>query len=132
MAYCGPRGIPHSVFGGREVLPGAPIWLPRDRELALAWAAEERATCPGCGSKPADWYDEDGKLRYPPPFVAIPIRCPACEAKGQLDRTLSDRAAKTGKPELGVGVALVPWGSDAALDYVESAAAAATAVGDGD
>lgn len=48
-----PRGIPHSVFMGRVVGPGEPMWLPEDADLALEWQAEQDITCKGCG-QPVD------------------------------------------------------------------------------
>ena len=51
MSYCGPRGIPWSVFMGDrgQPGPGEPLWTDADRSLALEWQAERDMTCTGCG-----------------------------------------------------------------------------------
>jgi hypothetical protein len=41
--------VPHSVFTGRVVEPGEPLFLVEDTDGAVALAEEERATCPSCG-----------------------------------------------------------------------------------
>jgi hypothetical protein len=49
LAYCGPRGVPLSVFLGRVVYPGEPQWLEDDAVAALEWLADEHGRCGGCG-----------------------------------------------------------------------------------
>lgn len=51
MAYCGPRGIPHSTFLG---------WRPSDQQKALAWQAFESRRCHGCGTHPDEWNPDLG------------------------------------------------------------------------
>ncbi|NUR28508.1 MAG: hypothetical protein HOV83_22160 [Catenulispora sp.] len=58
MAYCGPRGIPLSVFLGRAVGPSDPQWLPDDRDAALGWAEFEGRRCKNCGTHPEEWADD--------------------------------------------------------------------------
>lgn len=58
MDYCGPHGIPHSVFLGRPVRPGDSQWLDTDRELALAWARNKAATCSSCGTRHDEWAED--------------------------------------------------------------------------
>lgn len=43
MAYCGPRGIPLSVFLS---------WDPADQEAALGWVSYEGRRCASCGFHP--------------------------------------------------------------------------------
>lgn len=43
MAYCGPQGIPLSVFLS---------WSRQDQEAALAWQQYEARRCGSCGSHP--------------------------------------------------------------------------------
>lgn len=60
-------GVPRSVFLGRVVGAGEPLWLPEDRWWALALAQVEAGTCRDCGhplaeTTPAsseDTYDAD-------------------------------------------------------------------------
>lgn len=63
MAYCGPRGIPLSVFLE---------WDAADQDAALAWSSSEAQKCPGCGTHPEDWRDDDQA------FHAHNIMCPGC------------------------------------------------------
>jgi hypothetical protein len=69
MAYCGPRGIPHSVFRS---------WLPDDQDKALGWLAYGHSTCPECHTFPEDYLDQDGREIYPPPFLVQTERCGGC------------------------------------------------------
>lgn len=41
--------MPHSVFTGRVVEPGEPLFLLTDTDAAVALAEEEQDTCPSCG-----------------------------------------------------------------------------------
>jgi hypothetical protein len=77
MAYCGPRGIPHSVFLG-----GPPGWTPDDRDKALAWQEMQRQTCTSCGTRPEEWDPEDGGDRAA--YLYEVVVCPGCE---QAERT---------------------------------------------
>lgn len=43
MRYCGPRGIPLSVFLG---------WSRDDQDAALEWSARESRRCTSCGQLP--------------------------------------------------------------------------------
>lgn len=53
-----PGHIPHSVFLGRIVRPGRdPEWTDLDRGLALAWQADQRATCT-CGTRHDEWAED--------------------------------------------------------------------------
>lgn len=70
MAYCGPRGIPHSLFAS---------WERADRDKALWWHIRQAQTCPSCGTHPDDWADD------PWAFEAAPTHCRGCEVKGQAD-----------------------------------------------
>jgi hypothetical protein len=81
MAYCGPRGLPHSVFLGRVVGPGDPAWLPSDREDALGWAAYEGRRCTSCGTHPDEWAED--KMAY----HAHLGECRGCRDKQRLGAT---------------------------------------------
>lgn len=90
MAYCAPKGIPHSVFLG---------WSQADRDLALAWQQEQSQTCQQCGTHPAQWAAD------PDAFVADLRRCPGCERLEQARKAVPDG-------ELGVHAVLEPRGAD--------------------
>ncbi len=68
MAYCGPRGIPLSVFLS---------WPEPDQQAALGWAAHEARRCGSCGTHPDDWAGDRGAF-HPEVF-----QCPGCV---QLER----------------------------------------------
>lgn len=48
LAYCAPRGIPHSMFLS---------WPGRDQDLAITWAEAQADRCPGCGVPSSDMTD---------------------------------------------------------------------------
>ena len=83
MAYCGPRGIPDSFFLG-----GPYRWTDLDREKALAWAAHDRATCRGCGTRKAEWDEKQGGSRTA--FKAAPDICPGCEQVERVQHELAN------------------------------------------
>lgn len=88
MAYCGPRGIPYSVFMGRVVGVDGQQWLPSDREAALAWEAFESRRCKSCGTHPEEWSAD--KLAY----HAHLMECRGCK---QLHRLAGTDDAKAGE-----------------------------------
>lgn len=65
MAYCGPRGIPHSVFLD---------WDIDDQAKALGWMAEENQRCNTCGTAPWEW-ERDVNA-----FDAVTQMCLGCAA----------------------------------------------------
>jgi hypothetical protein len=71
MDYCGPRGIPHSVFAG---------WDPLDQDKAIMHMLHGRLACGSCGTVPGDWLDDKGEDREPPPYVAVAELCVGCAA----------------------------------------------------
>lgn len=91
MAYCGPRGIPLSVFLGRIVRPGVdPQWLPSDRDDALAWQAWDGQRCKSCGTHPDDWAED--KMAY----HAHLHECRGCRQQQRLAQSDEARAAGDG------------------------------------
>lgn len=46
MSYCGPRGIPLSVFLS---------WREDDQQAALAWQSWNASRCPDCGTHSEEW-----------------------------------------------------------------------------
>lgn len=99
MDYCGPRGIPHSTFLGRLARPGEPVWTAHDREIALAWARNQRQICGGCGTRAEEWDETQGGDRFR--YVAWSDRCPGCEVLAQEQEQLPENAK-------GMKVYLVP------------------------
>jgi hypothetical protein len=90
MAYCGPRGVPSSVFLGRVVRPGVdPEWLPSDREDALAWTAYEGRRCRGCGTHPDEWSEDKSA------YHAHLTECRGCRQQQRL--TSTDEAKRRGE-----------------------------------
>jgi hypothetical protein len=80
LDYCVPLGIPHSVFLG---------WSDADRGYALAWQANKRATCSGCGTRADEWA-EDGDA-----YISDHYTCQGCarlaeEQASNLDRGPDD------------------------------------------
>lgn len=64
LEYVVPLGIPHSAFLG---------WDPADQDKALAWIAEQKKVCKGCGTRKTEWKHD--KFAY---VGQIEI-CPGCE-----------------------------------------------------
>lgn len=81
MAYCGPRGIPLSVFLG---------WPQDDQDAALAWQAREATRCPGCGSHEADWDPDAGGSRTA--WAADVHICQGCVQVEQQRARMDDEA----------------------------------------
>lgn len=71
------HGIPLSVFDGRPVGPGDPVWTPEDQAVALVWQEEQAMRCPGCGH-PLDETTDD---RHVTAWHAQAVVCHACAAK---------------------------------------------------
>lgn len=69
MAYCGPRGIPLSVFLS---------WDQADQDAALTWAAHEARRCPACHTHPDEWNEDTGGRRDA--YHAELVICPGCRA----------------------------------------------------
>lgn len=86
MAYCAPRGIPHSHFLG-----GPNRWGPDDRDKALAWQLHELERCPSCGTRPAEWDPARGGDLHA--YEAVTVHCRGCEVKAQGDEEF-DRVRK--------------------------------------
>lgn len=88
MAYCGPRGIPLSVFLS---------WPEADQQAALGWQAHEGRRCGSCGTHPDDW-DEDKHAYHPEAF-----QCAGCR---DVERT--KQAPEVVNGERGLHIRLVP------------------------
>lgn len=90
MAYCGPRGLPHSQFLG-----GPAVWTDLDRDKALAWQALQAATCKSCGTRAEEWHPAKGGDDHA--YIADLDVCMGCaqvermQAAARSDPTLKDR-----------------------------------------
>jgi hypothetical protein len=70
------HGIPISVFFGRVVEPGEPLWLPDDTEVAIGFEQWVAAVCPNCGLHRLDWeheHDETFKGRIETCFGCVEL-----------------------------------------------------------
>lgn len=115
MAYCGPRGIPHSHFLG-----GPLVWTASDRDKALAWQRRENSRCPSCGTREDEWdRDEDA-------YHAVMLRCPGCEQRQRVEKAITDADG------LGVHVQLWTRAHHAAVDAENAAKAEQQQDGGGD
>jgi hypothetical protein len=107
MDYCGPRGIPHSVFLGRAVGPGQPQWTADDRDKALWWMLHEREKCPNCGTRPEEWDPAQGGDLHA--YAWKPRHCRGCEvsAQGQdwLEKQRKNNSLRRGTT---VGLTIMP------------------------
>jgi hypothetical protein len=79
------------VFLGRVVADGEPLWLPEDRDWALALAAVEADTCPECGQPWSEATDIANEGHY----RAELIRCHACTASAQRVKAYQDKGGKS-------------------------------------
>lgn len=68
--------MPRSVFLGRVVSAGEPLWLDEDRAWALALADVEADSCPDC-KRP---WSETSSPESEGTYQAEVLRCHACSA----------------------------------------------------
>lgn len=103
LDYCGPRGIPHSVFLGRIVGPHDPQWTEDDREKALWWMIHESEKCPSCRTR-KDEYDpkQGGDLHA---YQWKSHHCRGCEILAQGHDWL-ERQRKNGSLRRGTTITL--------------------------
>lgn len=90
MAYCGPRGIPHSQFLS---------WSKTDRDKALTWLLRDRSACPSCGTRPEEWDPAKGGSRDA-------YRADIVECRGCVERERAQDAPEL-KTQRGLSIALV-------------------------
>lgn len=58
VRYACEHGIPLSVFLGRVVEPGEPVWDEDDRDVALGYTLWISGVCGSCGLHRLDWEHE--------------------------------------------------------------------------
>ncbi|MEU9405032.1 hypothetical protein AB0E08_04890 [Streptomyces sp. NPDC048281] len=78
------------MFLGRVVAEGEPLWLPEDRDWALALAAVEADTCPDCGQPWSEATAEENEFGY----RAELVRCHACTASAAAVTAYQDKGGK--------------------------------------
>ena len=94
LQYCVPLGIPHSEFKS---------WSESDQDKALAFNIAKNEICDMCGSREADWVDEEtGRLLEKPYLTPVGIRCHGCAQIAQY----KESTYKDGTPD---GVRIVLW-----------------------
>jgi hypothetical protein len=89
MEYCGPRGIPRLHFLG-----GPPGWTEHDRAAALWWLIYQRQTCQNCGTRPAEWEEDDEA------YVPVVRHCRGCEVKARGDEDFERHRRHNGRGPL--------------------------------
>lgn len=88
MDYCGPAGIPHSVFVG---------WDADDQDKALAWLTDQQSRCPQCGSRPEEWLTADGEKEvHPPPYEVESFVCWGCRHTDEYRKHLDEEGVRAG------------------------------------
>ena len=75
---CVPAGVPLSVFRGRVVADGDPLWTDDDRRWAKAYVYDRQVRMP-CGH----YEDEASGPDNSDAFVAVPRVCHRCRAVGE-------------------------------------------------
>lgn len=90
LEYCGPRGVPLSVFLGRVVYPGDPLWEERDTWAAMEWLIQDRSRCSGCGQPRAE-----SQAVEAPDYEVTVTRCKACEARDAKMREFTEDGGST-------------------------------------
>ncbi|WP_263165394.1 hypothetical protein [Streptomyces sp. SCSIO ZS0520] len=83
--------MPRSVFLGRVVAAGEPLWLDEDRAWAFALAEVEADACPECGQPWGEATDPASEEAY----RAELIRCHACSTSASAVRAYQDKGGKT-------------------------------------
>jgi hypothetical protein len=102
LEFCCTAGIPRSVFLGRVVGAGEPLWLAEDRQAALEWQSYQKSLCPGC-RRPRT---ESFAIEMDDHYDVTSLQCHACAAR---DRRAYNRSAEAeGKPLFGQYYVVVP------------------------
>jgi hypothetical protein len=83
--------VPRSVFLGRVVADGEPLWLPEDTAWALALLDVEADCCPECKQPWGEATDKANEFKY----AAELIRCHACTASARAVKTYQDKGGQS-------------------------------------
>lgn len=101
VKFCCDHGIPISVFFGRVVEPGAPMWLAEDTEVAIGFEQWAAAVCSNCGLHRFDWEHERDET-----FKGTIVTCFGCVELADTRRTIPEKTADDRK--MALRVYLVP------------------------
>lgn len=83
--------MPRSVFLGRVVAEGEPLWLDEDRYWALALKEVEADSCPDCHQPWGEATDAGSEGAY----TAHLVRCHACAISAKKVRAHQDNKGDT-------------------------------------
>lgn len=97
LELCDRWGIPHSQFLGA----GDGRWTELDRAKALTFVAYQRTICDQCGTRSAEWDEQQGGDRFA--YVTTSVRCTGCELIAHEQDQVPD-----GPDGYGVRIGLVP------------------------
>lgn len=92
--------MPRSVFMGRVVAAGEPLWLAEDRAWSLALLEVEADACPECGQPWGEATDPANEFEYTAELVV----CHACSASAKRVRSHQDRNGERSSDGLHVHV----------------------------
>lgn len=56
----------------------------------LAYRRWDSDRCPRCGTFPADWLDERGRVKLDPPHGARRVKCYGCQEIHEIQQDLGD------------------------------------------
>lgn len=79
-------GVPRSIFLGRVVGAGEPLWLPDDRWWALALQEAESGLCRDCGQPLTESTHPDHEFSYD----ASVARCHGCTAASRRMKSVQE------------------------------------------
>jgi hypothetical protein len=79
--------VPRSVFLGRVVAEGEPLWLDEDRYWALALAEVEADACPDCGQPWGEATAKENEEGY----QAHLVKCHACSMSAKSVRAYQSK-----------------------------------------
>lgn len=68
------------------------MWSDTDRGKAIWWHIRESERCGSCGTRRAEWLDENGKQFHA--FTAEKVRCYGCEAKERTEKSIKESDGK--------------------------------------
>ncbi|MER6435420.1 hypothetical protein ABT275_03525 [Streptomyces sp. NPDC001185] len=83
--------MPRSVFLGRVVGEGEPLWLPEDRYWAFALAEVDADRCPDCGQP----WGEATSPKNEESYRADLVKCHACAISAKAVRAHQDGKGDT-------------------------------------
>lgn len=96
LTYCAPRGVPLSVFQGRTVYPGEPMWLEDDMLAALEWQAEQARLCSGCGHNLDDTMGPANSDKWNAEIAGACDACKAIDRAARIAAGVDDLDANAG------------------------------------